>query len=401
MENVLTLNKRRFESIDIVRGIVMVIMALDHVRDFFHVHSFSDDPLNLATTTPLLFFTRWITHFCAPVFIFLSGASVYLQSLRKTKKQLSIFLIKRGFWLIFAELFIISLAWSFDPLYHVFFLQVIWTIGISMVLLGIVIHLPYRFILLIGLLIVCCHNLLDIPESAPNFQPGFWWNLLHHGFFVPYQYAPNHFILMIYPFVAWTGLMLLGYCTGILFTEKYSSDERRKILYRIGLSLIILFIALRFMNVYGDPVAWTTQKNSLLTFFSFMKVNKYPPSLLYLCITIGPALLLLAFVEKIKNSFTNIMAIYGRTAFFFYILHFYLIHIIAAIVYFAKGQHDIAFAINSMKKIPLMFAIPGEGFGLDVVYLIWALVVIALYPLCKKYDKYKSSHKEKWWLSYL
>ena len=401
MENVLLQNKKRFESIDIVRGIVMVLMALDHVRDFFHVHSFSDDPLNLATTTPLLYFTRWITHFCAPVFIFLSGVSVYLQSLRKTKKQLSVFLIKRGLWLIFAELFIISLAWSFDPLYHVFFLQVIWTFGISMVILGIVIQLPYRFILLIGLLIVCCHNLLDIPESASNFHPGFWWNLLHHGFFVPYQYAPNHFILMIYPFVAWTGLMLIGYCTGILFTENYSPEQRRKILYRLGLGLIILFIALRFMNVYGDPVAWTAQKNSLLTFFSIMKVNKYPPSLLYLCITIGPALLLLAFVEKIKNSFTNIMAIYGRTAFFYYILHFYLIHIIAAIVYFAKGQHDIAFAMNAMKKLPLMFVIPGEGFGLGIVYLVWALVVIALYPLCKKYDKYKSCHKEKWWLSYL
>ncbi|MEP7165454.1 MAG: heparan-alpha-glucosaminide N-acetyltransferase domain-containing protein [Ferruginibacter sp.] len=396
-----SLNKKRIESIDVVRGIVMVIMALDHVRDFFHVTANTDDALNLATTSPLLYATRWITHFCAPVFVFLSGTSIYLQSLRKTKKALSIFLIKRGLWLIFAEFVIISLAWTFDPLLHVLVMQVIWAIGISMVILGLLIHLPYRIILILGLIIVFGHNLLDIPESAPGFKAGFWWDLFHHGFFVMYSFAPHYYFMMIYPFVAWTGLMMLGYCIGILFTDKYSSEQRRKILSRTGLGLVLVFIMLRFINSYGDPFPWSTQKNGLLTFFSFMKVHKYPPSLLYVCITIGPALLLLSFVEKFKNVFTNIMAIYGRTAFFYYILHFYMIHTLVAIIFFIKGTHTMQEAINSMKIFPFLFVFPGEGFGLGIVYLVWASLVIILYPLCKRYDKYKARHKEKWWLSYL
>ncbi|MEO6669479.1 MAG: heparan-alpha-glucosaminide N-acetyltransferase domain-containing protein [Ferruginibacter sp.] len=400
MEKQLTFNKSRFESIDILRGIVMLIMALDHVRDFFHAPANLDDPLNLATTYPVLYFTRWVTHFCAPVFVFLSGVSIYLQSLRKTKKQLSLFLIKRGLWLIFMEWAIISLAWTFDPLYHIFIMQVIWAIGISMVILGLLIHLPYRIILVIGLLIVFGHNLLDIPESAPGFKAGFWWDLFHHGFFALYQWSPGRYFMMIYPFMAWTGLMMVGYCAGILFTERFSAAQRKKILIRTGLGLIFLFILVRFINIYGDPAPWSKQNDSLYTFLSFMKLTKYPPSLLYLSITIGPALLTLAFIEDIKNRFTNIMAVYGRTAFFYYILHFYFIHTAGAIVFFIKGEHTVQEAINSMKNLPFLFIFPGEGFGLGIVYLIWICLIVVLYPLCKWYDKYKATHKEKWWLSY-
>lgn len=403
MQPILTAKTKRIESIDILRGIAMVIMALDHVRDYFHITANIDDPLNLDTTTPLLFFTRWITHFCAPVFVFLSGTSIYLQSLRKTKNELSAFLIKRGLWLIFAELFIISLAWTFDPLYHVHPMQVIWAIGISMVLLGLVIRigLPYKIILALGIIIVFGHDLLDIPESKPGFQPGFWWDLFHTGFFKLYAYAPGHFIMMVYPFVAWTGVMMLGYCAGIFFSVKYNEAQRQKILRMLGLGLILFFVALRFTNFYGDPHAWTSQKNTLYTFFSFVKVNKYPPSLLYLCIMIGPALLLLSFMENIKNGFSRIMIIFGRTAFFYYIIHLYMIHLLAAIAFFIKGQHTVQDAINSMPNLPFLFIFPGEGYGLAVVYAVWAAVIIALYPLCKWYDKYKTSHKEKWWLSYL
>lgn len=393
--------QKRIESIDVIRGLAMVIMALDHTRDYFHIAANIDDPLNLTTTTPILFFTRWITHFCAPIFVFLSGTSIYLQSLRKTKKELSHFLIKRGLWLIFAELFIISLAWTFDPLYHVNPLQVIWAIGISMVILGLAIHLPYRAILILGLIIVFGHNLLDIPESAPGFKAGFWWNLFHSGFFKLYAYAPNHFLMMVYPFVAWTGVMMLGYCTGIFFNPKFSAVQRAKILNRLGLGLILFFVVLRFINIYGDPVVWSTQKTGLFTFLSFINIYKYPPSLLYLCITIGPALLLLAVMEKIKNAFTNIMVVFGRTAFFYYIIHLYLIHLLAALLFFIKGNHSVQEALDSMKNLPFLFVIPGEGLSLAAVYGIWAFVVISLYPLCKWYDKYKISHKEKWWLSYL
>ncbi len=400
MEMTNALKPTRVESIDIIRGLAMVIMTLDHVRDYFHITANLDDPLNLDTTTPLLFVTRWVTHFCAPIFVFLSGTSIYLQSLRKTKKELSAFLVKRGLWLIFAECVIIAFAWTFLPGLNVIPLQVIWAIGISMVLLGLIIHLPFKLILLLGLLIVFGHNLLDIPESDPGFKPGFWWDLFHSGYFKSYKYAPDHAVLMVYPFVAWTGLMMLGYCAGILYTTAFTQKQRIKILWLTGVALLLLFVVVRMLNVYGDPYPWQLQKTGLPSLFSFIKVHKYPPSLLYLCITIGPSLILLALVEKIKNSFTNVMQLFGRTAFFYYILHLYLIHLLAVVSFFVKG-HSVEEAITSVQNLPFLFILPGVGWGLAVVYVVWATVVISLYPLCKWYDRYKTQHKEKWWLSYL
>ncbi len=400
MQPTLTAKSKRIESIDILRGIAMVIMALDHTRDYFHIGANLDDPLNLATTTPFLFFTRWITHFCAPIFVFLSGTSIYLQSLRKTKKELSAFLIKRGLWLIFVEIAIISLAWTFNPFYNVIPLQVIWAIGICMVILGLLIHLPFKLILALGLLIVLGHNLLDYPEAAEGFKAGFWWDILHTGYFTPYEFAKNHFALIVYPFLPWLGLMMLGYCTGKLFSTDYTEVQRRKVLLGIGFSLIAVFVLLRAINIYGDPHAWSSQKNGLFTFLSFMNVYKYPPSLLFMCMIIGPGFLLLAWLEKIKNVFTEFMRIFGRVAFFYYIIHLYLIHLISAILFFVRG-HSMQEAINSMPNLPFMFLLPGEGYNLWITYCVWLLVVITLYPLCKWYDKYKTNHKEKWWLSYL
>lgn len=396
------LTKTRIESIDIVRGIAMVIMALDHVRDYFHIGANLDDPLNLATTTPLLFFTRWVTHFCAPAFIFLSGTSIYLQSLRKTKQELGVFLIKRGLWLILIEWTIVSFGWTFNIHYNIIPFQVIWAIGISMFVFGLLMltNISYKLIFALGVIIVAGHNLLDFAEAAPGFQANFWWDLFHHGVFVPYQYAPNHVALLVYPFPAWLGLMMLGYCMGKVFTSEYNVEARKKILIRTGLGLIALFIIVRFTNVYGNPVEWSTQKNALYTFLSFINVTKYPPSLLFLCIMIGPALLLLAWMEGIKNKFTDSMVVFGRTAFFYYILHLYLIHVVAAICFFARG-HSWEDAANVGQQYPFMFVAPGEGYGLGIVYLVWILIVITLYPICKRYDRYKSAHPEKWWLSYL
>ena len=391
---------KRIESIDIVRGIAMIIMALDHVRDMFHIHANTDDPLNLATTTPALFFTRFITHYCAPTFVFLSGTSIYLQSLRKTKKELSLFLLKRGLWLIFAEWFIIAFAWTFNASYSYFPFQVIWAIGISMVILAFVVRLPFKIVFALGLLIVLGHNLLDIPEAAPGFKAGFLWDILHHGAYVVYPLTPNHAIYIAYPFLPWTGLMMLGYCTGIFFSQKFTPAQRQKIISGIGLGLILAFVLIRFINVYGDPFKWSSQKNSLFTFFSFINVYKYPPSLLYMCVTIGPSLLLLSQIENIKNRFTNFLSIFGRTAFFYYILHLYLIHVLAGIYFFAMG-HTMPEAIESAKTMFFLFVLPGVGFGLVGVYIIWVAVVIILYPLCRWYDRYKTNHKEKWWLSYL
>jgi uncharacterized membrane protein len=269
-----------------------------------------------------------------------------------------------------------------------------------MVILGFVVRLPFKVVLTLGLIIVMGHNLLDIPEAAPGFKAGFWWDFLHHGNFVAYEFAPNHFAYIAYPFVPWTGLMMLGYCTGMFFSPKFSTQQRQKYIAGIGLGLILLFVLIRFINIYGDPVPWSTQKNGLFTILSFINVYKYPPSLQYMCITIGPSLLLLSLMENIKNHFKNFMLVFGRTAFFYYIMHLYLIHLLAGIYFFVMG-HSMQEAIESAKTVPFLFVLPGVGIGLIGVYLIWAAVIIFLYPLCKWYDQYKTNHKEKWWLSYL
>ena len=398
--NSIASQQKRIDSIDVLRGIVMVIMAIDHVRDFLHQGAYLDDPLNISTTTPVLFFTRWITHLCAPTFVFLSGLSIYLQSTRKSSSELSSFLIKRGLWLIFVEFGLITLGMTFNPFYSLLIMQVIWAIGISMIILGFLSRLPYKFLLGIGLFIVLGHNALDFLEAEPGFKAGFWWDLFHHGSFAIYPIAKDHFIAIMYPFVPWTGLMILGYCFGIFFTPKFTSEQRQKILLRFGLSLIGFFILLRGINLYGDPNPWTPQNTVFHTFLDFIKVHKYPPSLAYMSVMIGFAILALSFLETIQNKITKAFRVFGRTAFFYYILHFYLVHTICMILYFSRG-HSLAEAINSLQTFPFLFSIKGEGYSLGFVYLIWMLVISSLYPLCKWYDSYKTAHKEKWWLSYL
>ncbi|MBK8698629.1 MAG: DUF1624 domain-containing protein [Saprospiraceae bacterium] len=392
----------RIDSIDMVRGLAMAIMALDHVRDYFHVAANTDDPLNLQTTTVVLFFTRWVTHFCAPIFVFLSGTSIYLQSQRKTSAELATFLIKRGFWLIFAEWFIVSLAWTFNPAYALIPFQVIWAIGISMVILGIVVwfKFPLRFIFIIGLILVAGHNLLDIPETTPGFSAGFWWDLFHHGYFMPYEILDGHSALLVYAFPVWLGVMMLGYCAGVWFKAEVSRPQRRTWLLRAGLGAIVFFAILRYSNVYGDPVDWSVQRDGMKTLLSFLNVDKYPASLLYLCITLGPSFILLAIMEGLQNKFTGILTTFGRTAFFYYIVHLYLIHFLSMLTFFYRG-HTYADAYNENNHFPFLYVVPGEGYSLPAVYLIWAFVLIIMYPLCWKYDQYKVNNREKWWLSYL
>lgn len=394
-----TISKPRIESIDILRGVVMIIMALDHTRDFFHTSAWTDDPLNLQTTSVALFFTRWITHFCAPIFVFLSGVSIYLQGLKKTKTALSLFLIKRGLWLIFFEIIIVNFGTTFDPNFNSFYLVVVGAIGISMLCMGLLIYLPFNFILGIGLLVVFGHNLLDFIESSPNFKPNFWWDLLHRGSGATYPILPNHSLVILYPFVPWTGLMILGYCSGTFFTSKFSIVQRQKLFYRLGTALIVFFIVVRFINIYGDPYAWSIQKNGLFTLLSFIKVHKYPPSLMFMSVTIGFAFLFLAFIEQFKNRITDTFQIYGRTALFYYAVHWYVLHIVSLICFVLRG-HSMEEGTQFV-EIPFRYLIPGEGFSLPIVYFVWLSVVIFMYPLCKWYDKYKTNNKQKWWLSYL
>jgi uncharacterized membrane protein len=387
----------RIDSIDLLRGLIMIIMALDHTRDFFHKDAWSGDPLNLATTTPILYFTRWITHLCAPIFVFLAGSGAYFQSLRKSKKQLSLFLIKRGLWLIFVELVILDLEFSFDIHYSLFVLQTIWSIAISMIILGVMVRLPYTAILVTGLVIVLGHNSLDFYERTLQAAPAWWYSLLH----IPGQYHlwKSHQLFIFYPFLPWAGLMMLGYCFGKLFL-KYEGVERKQMLLWLGFGILAFFTILRATNIYGDPGHWSTQKSGLYTFFSFMKVQKYPPSLLYMCATIGIGILFLALVGHKKNWLTRFITVYGRVPFLYYVLHFFLIHLVSAICFLARG-HSYADGIHHGSSDLPNFIAPGEGYSLFTVYIIWICVVLALYPVCKWFSDYKQAHRDKWWLSYL
>jgi uncharacterized membrane protein len=392
----------RIESIDLLRGLVMIIMALDHTRDFFHSNAIlGEDPLNFATTTPLLFLTRWITHFCAPVFVFLAGTSAFFQSGRKTTKELSKFLITRGLWLILIEVVVINFAFSFDPNYSVIGLQTIWAIGISMVLLGLAIWMPFPALLTLGLLIVFGHNALDFYEKQfpPNYTYNIAYSFLHHSGL--YSFDKTHSLLIFYPFLSWTGLMILGYCFGKLFT-KYEGVQRRRVLTWLGIGIISFFIVLRAINLYGDGNHWSAQKNSIFTLLSFVDTVKYPPSLLYMCMTIGPAIIFIAWWGNVKNGVTKFITVFGRVPFFYYVLHFFLIHLLCMAAFFIRG-HSFAQGIHSTSEGPLPpsnFVIPGEGYSLGIVYLVWIFVFVSLYPLCKWFSQYKQTHKQ-WWLSYL
>jgi uncharacterized membrane protein len=375
-------------------------MALDHVRDYFHVDATTADPLDLNTTTPILFFTRWVTHFCAPTFVLLSGTSIYLQSLRKTSHELGVFLLKRGAWLILIEITVVTFVITFNPFLNMLILQVIWSIGISMVILGLLILLrvPYRALLIIGALIVLGHNAFDYMEAHPGFQTTFIWDLLHSGRFSVYPIIDGYNIVVVYPFLAWTGVMILGFCLGKVFTTEFGIESRKKLLLRLGAAALVLFVVLRFIDVYGDPVRWTTQETPFYTFLSFITITKYPPSLFFLCVTLGVALIALAYLEGIKNRFTDAFVVFGRTAFFYYIVHFFVIHLASAIAYLARGH---SFEEGPTSHFLFWFVAPGEGYDLWMVYAIWVALVLALYPLCKWYDDYKTTHRERWWLSYL
>jgi len=377
----------------------MVIMALDHIRDFFYNPAGSAqgaalNPTNLATTFPALFFTRWITHFCAPIFVFLAGTSAYLMSQRKTKQEVSSFLFKRGLWLVAVEVLIVTLGISFNPMYNAIFLQVIWAIGVSMMILSVMIYLPYRVILGIGLIIVFLHNTLNFITIPKNFIT----DLLYKGLFSIYPIGTGRVIIILYALVPWTGIMVLGYCFGKIYMPDISIEERKRKLLLYGLGLLGLFLVLRMINIYGDQVPWKVQpRGPVYTFLSFLNISKYPPSLDYFCVTIGVGMLALRVLEDMKNAFTRFMNVFGRVPFFYYVIHFYLIHSLLVVLFYIKGytSKDI---VNPSS--PFFFTPNGLGLSLIGVYVVWALVIMIMYPLCKKYNAYKSIHHQ-WWLSYV
>ena len=388
---------RRIESIDLLRGIVMIIMALDHVRDYFHNRAFLYNPEDLNHTNIILFFTRWITHFCAPIFVFLAGISAYLYGTHKTKKELSLFLFTRGLWLVFAEFFILSLFRTFNPSYHFFNLQVIWVIGISMILLSGMIYMKRTLLLVIGILLIASHNLLDNVHVAGNNMPAFLWALLHEtGFF-----TFGHFTFHVhYPAIPWVGIMTVGYCCGGLFKRGYDPEKRRTILLSLGLIGTALFLFLRCNNTYGDMSNWSAQNTFAFTILSFLNVSKYPPSLLYILMTLGPALIFLGLTWNPLNTFTKKIKVFGRVPMFYYLFHILMIHLLASIAAVASGYKWSDMVLTTMiNRSP---ALKGYGFNLLIVYLVWVALIFILYPICKWFDDYKSTHRShQRWLSYL
>ncbi len=387
---------KRVESIDLLRGVVMIIMALDHVRDYFHRDAFLYDPTDLTRTNIPLFFTRFITHYCAAVFVFLAGISAYLYGLKKSKKELSIFLFTRGIWLVLVELFIVSLFRTFNPYYTYVHLQVIWAIGICMIVLSGIIYMPKLIILLTGIALAGAHNLLDTVHERGNTLGAFLWSLLHEEKHFTFS---NFNVYVHYPVLPWLGVMVLGYCAGSLYAPDYNPDERKEVLQATGIGAIILFIILRANNWYGDAAIWSIQKNAAFSFLSFLNVTKYPPSLLYILITLGPALLFLSITEKPLNALTQKIAIFGRVPMFYYLAHILLIHILAVVAALIKGYPAM---IILSKSVDATSQLKGFGFDLPTVYLVWLGLVLFLFPFCRWFDQYKRKHQHKqWWLSYL
>ncbi|MBL7739450.1 MAG: DUF1624 domain-containing protein [Chitinophagaceae bacterium] len=385
----------RVESIDLLRGLVMIIMALDHVRDYFHADAMIYDPTDMSQTNTFLFFTRWITHFCAPVFMFLSGTSAYLVGQRKGRKYLSRFLLTRGIWLIFLEFTVINFGWYFNfPPPSVDFL-VIWALGISMIALAGFIYLPLPLIAGIGLLMVFGHNLLDTITVPGNDLSSVLWSLFHQANF--FQYG-NTTLFVGYPVVPWIGVMALGYCLGKLYEKDISVLRRKKVLLLAGFLAVALFVVIRYTNMYGDPSKWSSQKSGIFTFLSFLNVSKYPPSLLYLLVTLGPALLFLSFTESSRQWLAEKVKVIGRVPMFYYLLHLYLIHGIALFATYLCGHTPGDMVLTGW--IAFQPQLAGYGFSLGVTYGVWIFIVIVLYFACRWYDRYKKNHQH-WWLSYL
>jgi uncharacterized membrane protein len=400
----------RLDSMDFLRGLVMVIMALDHVRDYFHIDARFFDPTDLTRTTPLLFFTRWITHFCAPTFIFLAGTGAYLWAARgRTKAELSRFLMSRGLWLIVVELTLVNVAWTYNFTWSFIGLQVIWVIGWSMIVLAAMVWLPLRVVATIGIVMIAGHNLLDgihphpllaaasgaggtvnpfgkgalTGVVSPDATPWDWlWSFLH-------VFNPP----IAYPLIPWVGVMAAGYAFGPIM--KRPSDERRRACLRLGFALTAAFVVVRWINVYGDPSPWSPQANPVYTVLSFLNTSKYPPSLLYLLMTLGPAIALLGLMDRASGPVVRFFVVFGRVPFLYYVAHLYLIHGLTLVAAAVTGQAD-----PSQLRVFALFYPKTFGFSLGAVYAIWVGVVLALYPLCWWFARLKASRRDAW-LSYV
>jgi uncharacterized membrane protein len=384
--------RTRIPGIDMLRGLVIVIMVLDHVRDYFHYSGYAYDPIDFHHTTPIVYATRWITNLCAPTFVLLAGVSAWIQHVRgKDTAVLSAFLAKRGLWLIVLELTVINFAWSFSvPMFLL--LQVIWAIGWSMLGLAILVWLPRQAVLAIGAAIVLLHNLLDpIHLTGALKLP---WQFLHDGGVVMGSGGP--IALLGYPVLPWLGVMALGYGLGAAFL----SERRDTILVQLGSVLILAFFLLRAFNIYGDPHPWAPEDTASKTVEDFFNVHKYPPSLLYLCATLGPMLLIFPWLNRLKGAPATFLLTFGAVPLMAYVAHLYVMHALAIVARAVSGQGEDGMfdTLHDIFVNPAAFA--GTGFPIWATYIGWAVTVAIVYPICRWWVGVKRRRTD-WWLSYL
>lgn len=379
--------RTRLLAIDALRGLVMLFMLVDHVREAFYLHLQVSDPVDAATTDPGLFFTRLLSTFCAPAFVALTGLSAYLYGQTHTKRELSHFLFTRGLFLLFLELTVIGFAWPTSPIEfppHKFWLQVIWAIGISMIALSVLIHLPRMAQIVLGLAIVCLHNLLDPITFAPGDALYVPWAMIHDRTLI--ELGNGYTAKTTYPVLPWIGLILLGYVSGPWFGRGVEPHVRAKRLVWLGLSLVIGFVVIRYLNFYGDK-PWFQGENALRTTMSFLSLTKYPPSLLFLMPTVGVGCLLLALFEKYESNWLlPHLAFFGGAPMFFYILHLYVLKLV----------YNVAVGIYGPTK--------GEVYGVDSlawVYIWVAILIPVLYFPTRWFAALKQRRRDIWWLKYL
>ncbi len=378
----------------------MMLMAIDHLRDFVARSAMQFSPTDLTRTTTAIFFTRWITHFCAPVFMLTAGlgAFFWMQRGKHNKTQLSLFLSTRGLWLIVLELTILRVIMFSQVAYRgsLVILLILWAIGLSMIALAGLVYLPRRVLLVLSVAIIALHNLLD-GISADRFGKAAWlWDILHQQ--AVFSFAGINF-LTAYPVLPWIGVMAAGYCLGSVFT--WDAVRRRRFLLRLGLALTVGFLVLRTINVYGDPNPWTHQPSPWFTVLSFLDTTKYPPSLAFLLMTLGPALIALAWLEGPRFSSDNPLIVFGRVPFFFYAMHLLAAHLIAIAMNFVRygPQPFLLMAPPSMGSPDKLFP-ANYGYPLWTVYAVWVVVLLLLYPMCRWFARLKQ-RRHTWWLSYL
>ena len=368
----------RIVSIDVLRGLVMAVMALDHTRDFFGTSGFNPRDV----MEPTLFLTRWVTHFCAPTFIFLAGLSAFLYGRGRSTEELSRFLLIRGLWLILIDLTLIKFGWRFELDLYRLSAGVIFVIGASMVALAALIWLPRWAIAGVSLIMIAGHNLFDGVRAEELGGASWAWHLLHEPGLVPLGHGVNLYVL--YPLIPWIGVMAAGYLLGPVM--QLEERTRQRVLFGLGAAVTLGFVVLRATNLYGDPAPWTPQQTLLPTVLSFLNCEKYPPSLLYLMMTLGPALMLLASFEHARGAFARLLATFGQVPFFYYVVHLYLIHALAVATTFAMTG--------------VLTRTPTIGLGLPGIYFVWLLVLVLLYPICRWFAELKE-RGSGWWWSYL